>query len=67
MGSGRWPFLTTCSASTHSFVMGPAGNKGMVVRLADMYLTKTKERYPDNPWTKQSETLVQGIKAEVTP
>ncbi len=46
---------------------GPAGNKGMVVRLADMYLTKTKERYPDNPWTKQSETLVQRIKAEVTP
>lgn len=45
----------------------PATNKGTVVRLADIYLAKARERYPDSPWTKQCETLVQKLKAEVTP
>lgn len=40
----------------------PAANKGTAVRLAEIYLARARERYPDSPWTKQSGTLVERLR-----
>lgn len=40
----------------------PSTNKDALVRLADIYLAKAKERFPDRPETHQAEAVVQKLK-----
>lgn len=48
------------------FRNGPSTNKAAVIRLAEMYLAKAKERYPNNPRTQRCEALVKSLKAAAT-
>lgn len=60
---GPYAFLDYLLCLDWLYRNGPPTNRAAVIRLAEMYLAKARERWPNNAQTRQCEALVQDLRA----